>query len=90
MKKLQILFFSAEFDSRLVVITVPNNFEDTASSQRSLPDLFPITIPITEIQNSLRDSVISIRLYDEMETQDASSTVSSTARNDSSENREKN
>ena len=71
---------SAEIESQVLLITVPNDFKETELPQSSLSDFSQITNPNTENGNSLQGCYTS--LEDEMENHEASGSALSVARND--------
>ena len=64
-KTLEASLQSTEFEHQALVITVPNDYEETVSPQSSFSDFSQIKTPFTEVNNSLHGSNAS--LDDEME-----------------------
>ena len=51
-KTLEVSFFSSEFESQALVITVPKDYNEAVSPKNSLSDLSPNATRFTEVKNS--------------------------------------
>ena len=69
-KTLEVSFLCDEFESKTLVITVPKDYKESASSRSSLSVSSKHTTPFTEVKNSLHGFKTSLK--HEMETEVAS------------------
>ena len=72
---MKVSLFFTEFEAQPLAITVPNDFKDSVSLEKSLSDLTQNTTPSVAVENYLKGA--NALLKDEMETQEASDKPSS-------------